>query len=94
MVMLFLDMVLIGPVGMVTRSLPNWLGWAECRTNSFWFLCMHAWVNACGRVCVCGYVIARTEKGGEGNFKARWELMMEKHNSKKHTVSRIRGNHG
>lgn len=28
MVMLFLEMVLIGPVGMVTRSLLNWLGWA------------------------------------------------------------------
>lgn len=44
-VMLFIEMVLIGPVGMVTRSLLNWLGWAECRTNSFSFLCVI--VNAC-----------------------------------------------
>lgn len=47
MAMLFLDPVLIGAVGMVTCSMPNWLSWAEC-TNSFSFLC--AWVNACKRV--------------------------------------------
>lgn len=52
MVMLFLDIVLIGPVGMVTCSLPNVLGWAECRTSLLLlFLCMNAWVHACRRVC-------------------------------------------
>lgn len=63
MVLLFLDTVLIGPVGMVTRSLPNWLGWAECTINSASFLC--AWVNACESVCECFYRENRTgEKEG------------------------------
>lgn len=38
MVMLFLDTELIGPVGMVTRSLLNSLGWVECITLSHFYV--------------------------------------------------------
>lgn len=36
MATLFLDMVLIGPRGMVTRSLPNWLGRAQTQAPLFY----------------------------------------------------------
>lgn len=66
MAVLFLVKVLIGPVGMVTRTLLNYLGWAESRSNSFSFLCLYS-VCRCGLMPMGEFVIMllREEEKGE-----------------------------
>lgn len=70
MVMLFLDTVLIGPVGVITRLLPNWLGWAES-ANQLLLIFMCHYVCVRGLMHVGEFVIIftkRTEKWEDERF--------------------------